>query len=147
MSEVRQRADARLDEALEHAVLQDPRNGYRERLKLLRDRDQDAFAEARRYYEESLVPRVAAPDSDPVQEWFEYGRKLVALEGGEGAGKVVSIDPSGRSTPFTPPLPPDHLVLYIPDDTRTPVLPLNVPLRLSLAQQASYDLLVLEARK
>lgn len=147
MSDPRQRADARLDEALERAALQDPRDGYRERLKLLRDRDQAAFAEARRYYEEVLVPRVATPDSDPVLEWFEYGRKLVEMEGGERAGKVVMIDPSGRSVPFTPPLPLDHLVIYLPDDTRVPVLPLSIPLRLSLAQQASYDLLVLAARK
>jgi hypothetical protein len=146
-AEQRRRADTRLDEALERAGLQDPRADYRERLRLLRDRDQDAFSEARRYYEEILVPRVAAPDSDPVLEWFEYGRKLVELEGDGRAANIFMVDPSGRSAPFNDPLPMDHLVLYLPEDTRPPVLPLNVPLELSPAQQASYDLLVLQARK
>lgn len=147
MGEIRQRADARLDEALAHAAQQDPRPFFREQLRLLKDSDPAAFEEALRYYEEVLLPRVAAPDSDPLLEWFEYGRKLVELEGAEHAGKVVMVDPSGRSTPFAAPLRLDHLVLYLPDDTRTPALPLNVPRRLSLEQQATFDLLVREARK
>lgn len=142
----RQRADARLDEALERASLRDPRDSYRERLKLLRERDQPAFAEARQYYEEVLVPRVAAPDSDPILEWFEYGRRLAELEGGR-TGRVVVIDHTGRAADFSPPLPRDHLVIFLPEENRAPALPLSVPLQLSPAQQASYDLLILGNRK
>lgn len=138
----RQLADARLDEALESAGVRDPRDIYRERLKLLRDRDQGAFAEARRYYEDVLVPRVADPASDPVLEWFEYGRKLVELEGDGAPGRVVVIDRTGNAIDFTPPLPRDRLILHLPADPRAPVFTLNTPRNLSPAQQATYTLLV-----
>ncbi len=139
MEAMRQRADARVDEALERAALLDPRDFYRERLRLLKERDPAAFTEARRYYEDVLLPRVAAADSDPVLEWFEYGRRLAELG---GAGRVVIIDASGRSTDYTPPLSLAQLLLHLPEDNGTPVLALNVPRNLSPAQQATYALLV-----
>jgi hypothetical protein len=139
MAEMRQRAEARLDEALERAALRDPRHFYRERLRLLKEQEPAAFAEARQYYEEVLLPRVAAADSDPVQEWFEYGGRLAKLG---GTGQIVTIDESGRSIAFTPPLHRDHLVLFLPEDASIPVLALNVPHHLSPAQEASYTLLV-----
>lgn len=138
-AELRERADARLDEALERAMLRDPRDAYRERLKLLRARDPIAFDEARRYYEEVLVPKVAAPDSDPVLEWFEYGRRLAELE---GAGRVVVIDQTGKASRFTPPLPRDELILYLPDDLRAPAIALSTPRHLSPAQEAAHTLLI-----
>jgi hypothetical protein len=139
MAEIRQRADTRLDHALERAALRDPRDFYRERLRLLKEQEPAAFDEARRYYEEVLLPRVADGESDPVLEWFEYGRRLAELG---GPGEAVMIDLSGRSTEFVPPLHRDQLVLYLPEDARAPVLALNVPHHLSPAQQANYTLLI-----
>jgi hypothetical protein len=135
----RQRADARLEEALERAALRDPRPFFRDRLRLLKDREPEAFEEARRYAEEALLPRVAAEGSDPVAEWFAYGERLAELG---GPGRTVSVHPGGRARTFAPPLHPDHLVLHLPDDTRTPALMLLAPQHLSPAQQATYDLLV-----
>jgi len=139
MSELRARADARLDEALERDAVLDPRDGYRERLKLLRTRDQDAFEEARRYYEEVLVPRVAAPDSDPILEWFEYGRRLAELE---GDGRVVAIDETGKASDYSPPFPRGALILFLPQDPKVSAFALNTPRHLSPAQAANYALLV-----
>jgi hypothetical protein len=135
---LRTRADARLGEALSRDALEDPRARFRDRLRFLRERDPSAFEEAIRYYEETLVPRVAA-DADPIEEWFEYGRRLADLT---GPGIVVSIDAGGRAATFQPPVPRDHLVLHIPDDAATPVLVLVLPLRLTPPQRATYDLLV-----
>jgi hypothetical protein len=136
MVAIRQRADTRLDEALERGALRDPRDFYRDRLRLLKELDPAAFDEARRYYEEELIPRVAADDSDPVLEWIELGRKL------GGAGRVVMIGVDGLASDYATPGARDQLVLHLPDDTRTPVLALNVPRELSPARQATYDLLV-----
>jgi hypothetical protein len=135
----RQRADARLDGALERAALRDPRPFFRDRLRLLKERDPAAFEEARRYAEEVLLPRVAAEGSDPVAEWFAYGERLSELG---GHGRIVSVHPGGRARTLAPPPHPDHLVLHLPDDARTPALVLLAPRHLSPAQQATYDLLV-----
>lgn len=136
---IRSRADARLEDALEQNALHDPRDFYRERLKYLRNRDPAAFEEALRYFEDVLLPRVAAEGTDPVAEWLEYGRRLAELG---GPGRAVIIDASGRAHSLTSPAPSDRLILYLPDDSAEPALVLNLPRRLSAAQRATVDLLV-----
>lgn len=146
-AELRRQADLRLDEALGRASVRDPRDSYRERLRLLREQEPLAFEEARRYYEETLVPRVAGQDSDPVLEWFEYGRFLAESTSAGKNARIVVVDQSGRANDYTPPPPLDHLILHIPDDNRTPVLPLSTPRQLTPPQQATFDLLVLGSRR
>lgn len=135
----RARADARLEAALDRAGVEDPRPFFRERLRLLKERNPRVYEEARRHFETEVLPRVAMEDSDPIAEWIEYGRRL-----GEwtAPGKTYAIDATGRARTYAPPLDPGHLVLHIPDDTHEPALILSMPRAPSLPQQATCDLLV-----
>lgn len=136
----RARAEARYEEALARGALRDPREQFREWLRSLRERDAGAFEEALGYYEETLVPRVADPASDPVVEWIEYGRVLAERL---DPGRVVVVDASGRAHPYEPPPPRGALVLHIPEDARSPATILSLPQDPSPAQRATCDLLVL----
>lgn len=137
--ELRERADRRFDEARERAGARDPRDFYRGLLRDLKVGDPAAYRRAVDHYANRLTPAVAQEDSDPLAEWMEYGRLLATLT---AAGTTVQLDPSGRRRPYAPPVPPDHLVLHLPDDTRRPALLVGLPAELSPAQRAAYDLLV-----
>lgn len=137
--ELRARADSRFNEALQARDLADPRPFYRAALKRLRERDAAEFQRATRQYETVLLPRLADPDSDAITEWVEYGRWLAELE---GPGKAVQVAPDGRATPFTPPVEPGSLVLFLPDDPAQPVLVLSLPAHPTPFQEATRDLLV-----
>lgn len=136
---LRERADQRFEQALGEAGARDPREFYRRRLRELRADNPDAFGRAVEYHDARLVPAVARDDSDPLAEWLEYGRFLAGLT---CPGRTVQIDPTGLAAEYTPPVPLDHLVLHLPDDTRRPALAVGLPPRLSPAQRATYDLLV-----
>jgi hypothetical protein len=137
------RAEARMDAALLESEFGDPRPAYRERLRYLREQQPDAFGAALAYYEETLVPLVAAEDSEPLLAWAEYGRRLAELT---GPGKTFAIDASGRARPQRSQAQPDQLMLHVPEDAALPVLPLAVPRQLTPAQTATLDLLVRSAR-
>jgi hypothetical protein len=136
-ADVRARAEARSDAALRGA--RDPRGFYRERLKALKADDAEAFRRALSYYEDQLIPAVADEGSDPRAEWLEYGRVLASLS---AAGRTVQIDPTGRAAEYARPVPPDHLVLHLPDASSQPALIVGIPGKLSPAQKATHDLLV-----
>ena len=136
---LKQRADERFASALEATGAKDPREYYRDWLRDLRGRSAGAYAKAVDYYENRLLPRVAEEGSDPVAEWLEYGRVLAELT---APGKLTQIDPTGRSLPYSPPVPLDHLVLHLPTSSKDRVLLVGRPARLSRAQRATYDLLV-----
>lgn len=135
--DVRARADARSDSVLKGA--RDPRDFYRDRLRALKAQDPDAFRRALAYYEDSLIPAVAAEDSDPRAEWLEYGRVLASLA---AKGRTVQIDATGRAAEYARPVPADHLVLHLPDAPSQPALIVGIPAKLSPAQKATHDLLV-----
>jgi hypothetical protein len=135
--ELRARADARSDSVLKGA--RDPRDFYRDRLRALKAQDPDAFRRALAYYEDHLIPAVAAGDSDPRAEWLEYGRVLASLA---AKGRTVQVDPTGRAAEYTRPVPADHLVLHLPDAPSQPALIVGIPAKLSPAQKATHDLLV-----
>lgn len=135
----RLRADRRLAEALEHSGLPDPRNRYREWLRELRGRDEAAFRKALEYYDRQLVQTVAAPDSDPLREWTEYGLRLAQRL---REGSAVRIDPTGRSHPAGAEAPLEDLLLHLPTSAREKALAIRLPARLSPAQEATYALLV-----
>lgn len=136
---LRDRADARLEEALERDGLNDPRGLYRDWLRALRERDAAAFDEARRYYEETLLPRVAEGETHPIESWLDYGRRLAELT---GPGEIFEIDNEGRAHARPSSNARERLVLFIPESTREPVRLLNLPTRLAAAQRATIDLLV-----
>ena len=137
--ETRDRADRRFEEALKQTGARDPRDFYRKRLRELREQDAEAFRRALAYFEERLIPSVAAEGSDPVAEWLEYGRYLAGLA---ARGTTMQVDPMGVALPYAPPVPRDHLVLHLPDAASAKALVVGLPPELSPAQRATYDLLV-----
>ena len=154
MEDLRARADARLEEALAAAAVEDPRAACRDRLKALRAADPAAFARAVDYFENTLVAAVAG-GAEPLGQWLEYARVLA--EAG-GAGRTVMVDRRGRARPYDGPtaLPAAGasadpagaaLVLFLPTDTRRGALPLLLPRAPSAAQNASLDLLVRRRRE
>jgi hypothetical protein len=140
--DLREQAEARFQAALRERNARDPRDFYRDRLRALKGENPEAFREATRYYEETLIPAVAAPDSDPLAEWLEYGRVLARLA---MPGRTVQIDPTGRASDYARPVPPDALVLHLPE-SRPAALLVGLPAALSPAQKAAHDLLVRQAQ-
>ncbi len=133
------RAEERFEEALSRTGARDPREYYRERLKELRTANPDAYRSAVRYYDDTLLPSIADGDSDPIDAWWEYGRRIAEFS---VDGRTVEIDLSGRSHPYSRPTPRDRMVLHLPDGTKGMALVVGLPTDLSQAQVASYDLLV-----
>jgi hypothetical protein len=141
--DLRARADARFDRALQESGARDPRGFFRDQLRDLKAASPDGFRQALRYFDETLIPTVADEGSDPVAEWLEYGRLLASLA---LPGRAVQIDAGGRSRDYARPVPPDALVLHLPDNAARPALVLGLPPKLSPAQRASYDLLVRQSQ-
>lgn len=138
MSDLAAVADRLLGEALARASARDPRDFYRERMRELKRVRPEAYSEAVTYYQETLIPRVASGDHDPLECWTEYGRRLAdAL----APGKTIAVDRTGRSIPFEAPAG-DRLILHLPDDGGPKALLVGLPPELSTAQQATYDVLV-----
>ncbi len=137
--ELHDRAAARLETALGDASAFDPRGPYRTALRALKESRPEAFREALRYYEEVLLPQVAA-ERDPLEAWLSYGRRIAELSGG---GRYVAVDPSGRALDGSDERDPDSLLLYLPDQATAATILLAGPAELSDAQQATVDLLVL----
>jgi hypothetical protein len=138
-ADLRARADARFAAALEQAGARDPREFYRKQMTALKARDREAYQRAVAYFEERLIPAVAADDSDPLAEWLDYGRVLASLA---TPGRAVQIDSLGRARDYARPVPPDALVLHLPERTSEAAIVVGIPASLSPAQRASYDLLV-----
>jgi hypothetical protein len=132
-------ADDRFAEALKASGARDPRDYYRDRLRELRERDAAAYREAVRYYEDRLIPTVARNDTDPLREWLEYGCFLARSF---AAGRAVQVDATGLAEAYRPPVPGDALVLHIPESSRERPSVVGLPLEMSPAQRATYDLLV-----
>ena len=135
----RERAEARLARALAETGAEDPRGRSRETLRTLRERDERAFHKAIDYFENRLVPAVAAEDGDPLAEWLDYSRFLANLT---AAGETVQIDPTGRSRPYAKPVPLDALVIHLPTSSRSRPFPVRLPPSPSTAQRATLRLLV-----
>lgn len=138
MTDLKSRADARLETALGDADQQDPRPLYRPALKHLRDRDPEAFRDALRYFEEELIPAVAG-EADPLDAWLEYGRRLARAL---GDGRLVELDSTGRARPVSDPAEARGLVLHLPDEAAAPALALRYPADPSKAQKAAFELLI-----
>ena len=141
--DLRARADERFERALQQTGARDPRSFFRDQLRELKAASPDAFRRALRYFEETLIPTVADEGSDPVAEWLEYGRVLASLA---PPGRTVQFDASGRARDDARPVPPEAMVLHLPENAGRPALVLGIPPRLSPHQRAAYDLLVKQAQ-
>jgi hypothetical protein len=129
------RADELTEKAIASGAYEDFREGYRARLRWLKDNRPDVFADALHHYNNVLVPNIAN-GSEPIREWVEYGRLLGELS---GRGKSVQIDETGFAQPLNE---LSGLLLHLPEDTAVPALALAVPRQLSDAQKATIQLLV-----
>ncbi|NNF26029.1 MAG: hypothetical protein HKN73_02250 [Gemmatimonadetes bacterium] len=138
-SSLQDEADRRFSEALDTTGARDPRDYYRERLKELRTSNPEGYRKAVSYYQETLIPRVGDPDSDPMKEWRSYGLEIARLT---APGRTVRVDPSGRAEPFSEPCPDTAMVLHVPDGRGPPALLVGLPPQPSDAQIATYDWLV-----
>lgn len=136
---LRDRADVRLDEAIEASGARDPREFYRVQLRELREHDEAAYQAAVAYYRDTLLVSIARDGTEPLAAWTEYGRRLAVLA---GPGRTVALDPTGRSIEYQPPAPLDHLILHLPDDRRQKARLVGLPPELSAAQRAAYGWLV-----
>lgn len=134
-----EKADRIFEEALERSGARDPREYYRDRLRELKQTDPAAYREAVSYYQETLIPAVAAGEADPLTAWLEYGIRIASLT---VEGRTVEIDPSGRRLEYRPPVAPDRMVLHLPDARGGRAIAVGLPITLSDAQQATFDLLV-----
>lgn len=132
------RADARLEKALREEGARDPREFYRERLRELKQANPEGYAEAVAYYRDTLIPRVASGEGDPLADWTEYGRRLAEAS---APGRTVAVDGTGRAAPYAAPAPRDRLVLHLPDQGGR-ALVVGIPAELTPAQRATYDVLV-----
>lgn len=132
-------ADRRLEEAIAREGARDPREFYRDRLRDLKQADPERYAEAVAYYRDTLIPRIASGEGDPLTEWTEYGRRLAE---GLAPGRTVAIDPTGRARPYAFPPSRDTLLLHLPGGKGGRALLVGLPMELSPAQRATYDVLV-----
>jgi hypothetical protein len=139
---MKEAADERFQAALARTGARDPRDYYRGLLKELRELDPERYRTAVRHYETRLIPTVASGETDPLEEWLEYGCLLAKLL---VDGTPVIIDAKGRRRTYAPPAPSDALVLHLPTSMSDPARAVGVPPTLSPAQSAAYQLLV--ARK
>jgi hypothetical protein len=135
----REQADALLEAALRETGARDPREFYRDRLRELKERDKEAYAEAVRYYEQTLIRSIASRAAEALTAWTEYGRKLAELT---TPGRTVAIDRSGRAGPYASPAAKEALVLHLPEAAGARALLVGLPAELSDAQRATYDWLV-----
>jgi hypothetical protein len=130
-------ADKALEAALAESGARDPREFYRERLRELKRLKPDEYQQAVAYYNDTLLPAVAAGGGDPLADWTEYGRMLAQAL---APGRTVAIGSSGRSYPFER-ADREQLVLHLPADGARALL-VGLPATLSAAQRAAYDVLV-----
>jgi hypothetical protein len=142
--ELRSRAERRFQEALEATGARDPREFLRNRLRELRHASPEAYRDSVAYYEGTLLPAVAADGSDPLAEWLEFARRMAATA---EPGRAVQIAPDGRARAYERPVPPDALVLHLPDAQPSAAAVLGLPPVLSGPQRAAYLLLVEQRRE
>lgn len=131
-------AERALETALAGSGARDPREFYRERLRELKRSRPEEYQKAVAYYTDTLLPDVAERRTDALAAWTEYGRRLAdAL----APGRTVEIDETGRARPYDGSAGA-RLILHLPQDGGARALLVALPRTLSLAQRATYDVLV-----
>jgi hypothetical protein len=133
-------ADRRFEEALEASGARDPRDFYRKTLRQLREANPEGYERAVGYFQNELVPSVAAGTVEPIGAWREYGRIIAEVC---AEGRTVAIDETGRLVPYDPGVSMDWLVLHLPKAKGGKALLVALPPEPSTAQRATYDLLVI----
>jgi len=141
-ADMKEKADARFEEALEEAGARDPRDFYRDLLRELKGRDPAAYERGVAHFREELIPGIASGDLEPLKAWREYGRKLAEWM---VEGRTVEIDQTGRSHAHDPSEDAewaDAMVLHLPTGGKEKAILVSLPSEPTPAQKATYDLLV-----
>ena len=131
-------AEQALEAALATSGGRDPRDFYRERLRELKQVNPESYRAAVTYYREVLIPEVASGASNPLDAWIEYGRTLAEAL---APGRTVSIDETGKSHNYEG-VDSSGLILHLPQETAARALLVSLPVTMSSAQRATYDVLV-----
>ena len=131
-------AEQALEAALATSGARDPRDFYRERLRELKQMQPESYKTAVAYYRDVLIPEVANGTRNPLDAWVDYGRTLAEAL---APGRTVSIDETGQSHSYEGP-DPSKLILHLPQDSGVRALVVGLPVTLSSAQRATYDVLV-----
>ena len=131
-------AEQALEAALATSGGRDPRDFYRERLRELKQVNPESYRAAVTYYREVLIPEVARGAGNPLDAWIEYGRTLAEAL---APGRTVSIDETGKSHNYEG-VDSSGLILHLPQETAARALLVSLPVTMSSAQRATYDVLV-----
>ena len=131
-------AEQALEAALATSGGRDPRDFYRERLRELKQVNPESYRAAVTYYREVLIPEVASGAGNPLDAWIEYGRTLAEAL---APGRTVSIDETGKSHNYEG-VDSSGLILHLPQETGARALLVSLPVTMSSAQRATYDVLV-----
>ncbi len=132
-------ADRRFETALASSRALDPRPRYRDFLRLLREKDESAYARMVERWKAEVVAPIAEGADDPLGLWLEFGLELArTLQ----PGSPVLIDETGRATPLEGAPPPTAMVLHLPDQARERALAVCLPPDPAPAQRAAEALLV-----
>ena len=131
-------AEQALEAALATSGARDPRDFYRERLRELKQVNPESSRAAVTYYREVLIPEVASGAGNPLDAWIEYGRTLAEAL---APGRTVSIDETGKSHNYEG-VDSSGLILHLPQETGARALLVSLPVTMSSAQRATYDVLV-----
>ena len=131
-------AEQALEAALTTSGGRDPRDFYRERLRELKQVNPESYRAAVTYYREVLIPEVASGAGNPLDAWIEYGRTLAEAL---APGRTVSIDETGKSHNYEG-VDSSGLILHLPQETAARALLVSLPVTMSSAQRATYDVLV-----
>ena len=131
-------AEQALEAALATSGARDPRDFYRERLRELKQVNPESYRAAVTYYREVLLPEVASGAGNPLDAWIEYGRTLAEAL---APGRTVSIDETGKSHNYEG-VDSSGLILHLPQETGARALLVSLPVTMSSAQRATYDVLV-----
>ncbi len=137
--DMREEADRRFQEALEHSGVRDPRELCRESLRELKRTDPSGYDRAVKHFQTVLVPSIASGQVEPLRAWREYGCLLAEAV---AAGRTVAIDDTGRAHPYQPDSPMEWLVLHLPEKKAARALVVSLPVEPSRAQKATFELLV-----
>jgi len=134
-----EQAEQRFQERLAETGAQDPRPRYRQLLRDLRERDEDAYKACVALYRSEVVRAIALEGRDPFEAWLRFGRELAERL---APGELLRIDELGRAHPAPPDASWEELLLQIPSDPRSRAVPVAIPRSPSRAQQATVELLV-----
>ena len=140
MSKTADQVSARTEEALAGAGLADMRPAYRHLLRLLKERDPAAFAEATDRYDDVLVPAITG-GQDPLAAWVDYGAWVASRL---FPGRLVQLDDSGLATDVVGSRGPDSaaVLLYLPEAEKEAAVAICRPEQPSPAQRSALQLLV-----